>query len=95
MKVAWTRRATRHLRAAYDYWSRERSPEAADAMLDRIFASVELLMGNPELGRPGRIAGTRELVLAPMPFVLAYRIRRSKIEVLALLHGSRKWPGRF
>jgi toxin ParE1/3/4 len=64
-------------------------------MLERIFRSVELLMETPELRRTGRIAGTRELVLAPMPFVLAYRIRRSKIEVLALLHGSRKWPGRF
>lgn len=95
MKIAWTRRATRHLRAAYDYWGRERSREAADAMLERIFAQVELLVGNPELGRSGRITGTRELVLAPMPFVLAYRIRRNKIEVLAILHGSRKWPGRF
>jgi len=64
-------------------------------MLERIFAQVELLVGNPELGRPGRIAGTRELVLTPMPFVLAYRIRRDKIEVLALLYGSRKWPGQF
>ena len=95
MKISWTRRATRHLRAAYDYWSRERSPESAEAMLRRIFSEVELLTTNPELGRAGRVSGTRELVLAPMPFVLAYRIHNNKIEVLVLLHGSRKWPGRF
>jgi toxin ParE1/3/4 len=95
MKIEWTRRATRHLRAAYDYWSRERSPEAAQAMLRRIFSEVELLTSNPELGRAGRTPGTRELVLAPMPFVLAYRIHKNKIDVLAVLHGSRKWPGRF
>ena len=95
MNTVWTRRATRHLRAAYDYWTRERSPEAAEIMLRRIFSEVELLTNNPELGRAGRVSGTRELVLSPMPFVLAYRIHKSRIEVLALLHGSRKWPGRF
>jgi plasmid stabilization system protein ParE len=64
-------------------------------MLERIFSTVELLERHPELGRRGRVSGTRELVLAPMPFLLAYRIRRESIEVVALLHGARKWPGKF
>jgi plasmid stabilization system protein ParE len=95
MHTVWTRRATSHLQAAYQYWFHEKSEEAADIMLDRIFKGVELLDRNPELGRPGRIPGTRELVLRPLPFVLAYRIRRNNIEVLAILHGARKWPGQF
>ena len=64
-------------------------------MLGRIFSTVELLENHPELGRPGRIAGSRELALHPLPFLLAYRVRRSKIEIVALLHGARKWPERF
>jgi plasmid stabilization system protein ParE len=64
-------------------------------MLDRIFSAVDLLENYPEMGRPGRIPGTRELVLKPLPFLLAYRIRSRHIEVLALLHGARKWPGQF
>lgn len=93
MKVGWTRRATRHLHAAYEYWAREKSVTAADGMLDRIFGAVERLADHPELGRRGRISGTRELVLTPTPFILAYRIRRHGIiEVIALLHGARKWP---
>jgi toxin ParE1/3/4 len=95
MNIAWTRRASRHLQAAYEYWARENSKAAADKMLDRIFAAAELLRRHPELGRRGRVLGTREFVLTPMPFLLAYRIRGDSIEIVALLHGARKWPGHF
>jgi toxin ParE1/3/4 len=95
MKIVWTRKASRHLRAAYDYWAGERSVGAADIMLDRIFTAVELLERFPEAGRLGRIPGTRELVIVPTPSLIAYRVRRSKIEILALLHGARKWPEAF
>jgi toxin ParE1/3/4 len=95
VRVVWTRKASRHLRAAYDYWSRESSLAAADTMLDRIFSAVELLQQFPGAGRPGRIPGSRELVIVPTPFLVAYRVRRSKIEILALLHGARKWPDAF
>jgi len=91
MKVVWTRKASRHLRAAYDYWARESSSTAADTMLDRIFSAVERVETFPEAGRPGRIPGTRELVIVPTPFLVAYRIHRGKIEILSLLHGARKW----
>jgi len=64
-------------------------------MLDRIFTAVELLERFPEAGRTGRIPGTRELVIVPTPFLVAYRVRRSKIEILSLLHGARRWPGEF
>jgi toxin ParE1/3/4 len=95
MKIVWTARARQHLREAYEYWLREESENAADRMVDRIFSVVELLERNPEMGRHGRIATTRELALNPLPFLIAYRIRRSTIEIIALLHGSRKWPGTF
>jgi toxin ParE1/3/4 len=95
MKIVWTKRATQHLRAAYDYWAREQSEDAADLMLQRILASVDLLEYNPEIGRSGRIPSTRELVLKPLPFLLAYRVRSNEFELVALLHGARKWPGQF
>ncbi len=95
MKIVWTKRAEQHLHAAYRYWSSEKSEAAADLMMERILSTVELLDQNPEIGRPGRITATRELVLKPLPFVLAYRIRRGRIEIAALLHGARKWPERM
>jgi len=95
VKIVWTRKASRHLRAAYDYWSRESSEESADIMLDRIFSAVDMLERFPEAGRPGRVPGTRELVIVPTPFRVVYRVRRAKIEIVSLLHGARKWPDKF
>jgi len=95
MKIVWTRRATLHLKAAYEYWAHEKSAAAANTMLERIFAVVELLKTHPAMGRTGRVYGTRELVLVPTPFLLAYRVRRGKVDILALLHGAKKWPSHF
>jgi len=95
VKIAWTRKASRHLRDAYNFWADERSLRDARIMLDRIFAAVEVLEKFPEAGRRGRIPGMRELVVVPTPFVIAHRVRRGKIEVLTLLHSSRKWPENF
>jgi toxin ParE1/3/4 len=95
VKITWAKRATRHLRSAYEFWRQERSEAAAELMLKRIFSVVELLEQHPQMGRTGRIEGTRELVLKPLPFLLAYRVRRNKIEIIAVLHGARKWPDRL
>ena len=95
MKITWTRRAARHLRSACEFWTEEKSQSAADSMLDHIFSTIELLGRHPGLGRSGRVPGTRELVLRPLPFIVVYRVRRSRIEVVALLHGARKWPSGF
>lgn len=95
VKIVWTRGARLHLRAAYDYGSNERSFPASEKMLERIFSAVELLERYPSVGRSGRIPETRELVIVATPFLVAYRARRGKIEILALLHGARKWPEEF
>lgn len=44
------------------------------------------------MGRPGRVPGTRELVLPHFPYVIPYRVREQRAEVLHVLHTSRKWP---
>ena len=95
MKIVWTKRATRDLRAAYENWMREKSENAADVMVERIFSTVELLEHNPELGRKGRVSSTREATLKPLPFLVAYREGQRRIEILALLHGARRWPTSF
>jgi plasmid stabilization system protein ParE len=47
------------------------------------------------MGRPGRVHGTSELVVDGTPFIVAYRIRDETVEILAVLHSSRKWPDDF
>ena len=95
MKIVWTERATADLYSAYHYWSERSSASAAETMLERIFAAVEMLELHPMLGRPGRVRGTRELVILRTPFLVAYRVRAESIEILALQHGARKWPASF
>jgi toxin ParE1/3/4 len=94
MKVIWTAVALRELEALGDYIARD-NPRAAARVVTRILDRVDLLGHQPEIGRPGRIAGTRELVVTNTPFIVPYRIGQSHVEVLSVFHGARKWPENF
>lgn len=79
------------LNAAHEYLN-EKNPERASAVIERILASIEVLERYPQMGRTGRLQGTRELVVTGTPFTVYYRLRRDRVEILSVLHGSRKWP---
>jgi addiction module RelE/StbE family toxin len=68
------------------------NPRAAVDMDDRIQTRVEGLARFPEMGRPGRIEGTRELVIARTPYIAAYRIVGDTVRILRVLHGAQMWP---
>ena len=69
-----------------------RNPEAARTQRARISQAVALLRDTPKLGRPGRVAGTRELVIAGTPFLLIYTIGDNRLEILHVKHGRQQWP---
>lgn len=94
MKLRYTRQALADLDEARTYIA-ERNPEAAAAMAVRIREAIGGLTLFPDRGRQGRIGGTRELVIPATPFIVAYRIGDGHIEVLAIMHGARRWPGAF
>lgn len=58
----------------------------------RIVASVQQLATFPVSGRPGRVAGTRELVVSNTPFIVAYAVAKTRVVILALYHGAQRWP---
>jgi toxin ParE1/3/4 len=91
VKVIWTHPALRALEAIGDYIGAE-NPTAAERTVRRVLARVDELATQPHIGRPGRIADTRELVVPGTPFVVPYRVRDELVEVLAVFHGARKWP---
>lgn len=71
-------------------------PVAAQRIALHILHNVEtLLPANPEMGRPGRVPGTRELVIPRTPFIVPYRLQDQTIQVLRVFHGARRWPERF
>ena len=71
------------------------NPEAANRMVRRIREAVRILSDQPDAGRPGRVHGTRELVIADTPFILPYRVVNNTVQILRVLHGARKWPEQF
>jgi toxin ParE1/3/4 len=94
VKLRWTDSAVEDLRSAHDYVAAENEKAAAETA-DRIVSAVERLGQFPQMGRPGRVEGTRELVVTGTPFIVAYRLKRDSIQVLAVLHAARKWPKKF
>lgn len=90
MHLFWTRPARVDRREIYEFIAAD-SLRAARKM-DLIFAGkAEFLTRFPELGRPGRVSGTREL-LAHRHYFLIYRIREDAVQILRLLHTSKQWP---
>jgi toxin ParE1/3/4 len=91
MRILWTDQASEQLASAYDYVLAE-NPSAAEKQLEIVLRAVEQLANFPEMGRLGRVDGTRELVIQGTPYIVAYRLRGATVRVLALLHGARRWP---
>lgn len=91
MILLWLKRALDDRDSQLDYISQD-NPLAAISQGDRIEQQVDMLLQHPQMGRPGRKRGTRELVISHTPFIVVYRIKAKRIELLRLLHGAQKWP---
>lgn len=90
MKLVWTRPAREDRKEIREYIAAD-NPSAALA-LDALFAGkAGRLIDHPGLGRPGRIAGTRELV-AHRDYILVYDVADALVRVLRILHAARQWP---
>jgi plasmid stabilization system protein ParE len=91
MRIVWTEPAKRDLAFARAWIAQDR-PIAAAGQIQRIVKVVGRLSDFPNIGRPGRRGGARELVVPGGPFIVAYKIRGEEIEILRVFHGSRRWP---
>jgi toxin ParE1/3/4 len=91
MILEWSTFAIADREAIFDYIEAD-SPQAAIAVDDRIRVSVEGLAQFPEMGREGRVEGTREMVIQRTPYIAAYRIVGDRLKILRVLHGAQQWP---
>lgn len=91
VRVKWTRTALKDMDTAAEYIARD-NIAASKRVVTRIREATKKLSDNPAMGRPGCIAGTRELVVSGSPYIIPYRVREDAIEILRVLHSSRKWP---
>ena len=94
MTVTWLAQAFADLEQIVDYLL-ERNPPAALTVYEAIRQQVGTLAEHPQLGRTGRVLGTRELVITGLPYIVAYDLKGQEVRILAVLHTSRKWPQTF
>ena len=91
MQVKWLKRALDNLEDEADYIAQD-NPQSAQALVSHVFNSVDQLINFPNMGRAGRVFGTRELVIIGFPYIIPYRIKSDAIQILRVFHTSRKWP---
>lgn len=94
MRLSWSRLAFEDRTRIFDYIAQD-NPAAALALDERIEEQVEGLRQNPELGRSGRVRGTRELVIAQTAYIAVYRLEADRIRILRILHSAQLWPDGF
>ena len=90
MRVRWLKVALANLDAEAEYIAQD-NLAAGRRVVRRILRAVDLLKENPAMGRAGRVAGTRELIVAETPYI-PYRVRGDAVEILRVFHAARKWP---
>lgn len=91
MRLEWTQPAFKDVQEAGRYIALD-DPQAAKRMAERVREAVEYLVDQPNIGRPGRMQGTRELVISGTPFIAVYWVRGDVVQILRLLHHTRQWP---
>jgi len=95
VRILWTEAASADLDSIAAYIVKD-SPGASIRLILLIIDNVEkILPANPAAGRPGRVPGTRELVIPGTDYIVAYRVKNMHIQILRVLHGARKWPSQF
>lgn len=91
MPVKWLRKALRNLETTHGYISKN-DPEVATRTVMTIQGAVSQLEEFPFMGRTGRLEGTRELVIVNTRYVVIYRVKGGVVEILRVLHTSRRYP---
>ncbi|MCU7960087.1 MAG: type II toxin-antitoxin system RelE/ParE family toxin [gamma proteobacterium symbiont of Bathyaustriella thionipta] len=94
MKLIWSPEARVDLREIVIYLA-DKNPYAARNLHERIEDAATMLIDTPYIGRPGRVPGTREWVIAETSCILPYQIQPDRVEILRIYHSARHWPKTF
>ena len=94
MQVVWLKTALKNLDDIAAYIAEE-NLLAAGRVVEMIEAQVNQLKLQPAMGRPGRVVGTRELVISDTHYLVPYRIKNNKVEILRVFHTSRRLPSNW
>ena len=90
MRIRWTVPAADDLERIKNYLQ-QHYPSFAEPTVRTIYQRIQSLKSSTEQGRPGHRAGTRELVLTPLPYVVVYAANAEAVEILHIHHGAQDW----
>jgi toxin ParE1/3/4 len=91
MKVIWTPRGASDLEDAASFIARDK-PDAALRVATTIYRRLMALSSNPEIGRPGLVSGTREVIFHPWPYIAVYRLATENIKIIRIRHAAQRYP---
>ena len=91
VRVEWHDKAHKDALDIADYIDID-NPTAAFAIYEEIHHQIAMLADNPEMGRLGRVIGTRELIINRTPYIAAYFVEEDTVIILRILHGAQRWP---
>jgi toxin ParE1/3/4 len=91
LKIYWLEKALIDMEGAYDFIASD-NPPAAENEMNKVLETVKRLSDNPAIGKAGRVAKTRELVVAGTPYIVIYRAKGNRMEILRIFHSARQWP---
>jgi addiction module RelE/StbE family toxin len=84
--------AVADLKTISEYIEQDRSLATANRVSRAIYNSIQGLRKAPHRGRPGRIEGTREMVISSLPYVVVYQVFGERLLILNIVHGAQRWP---
>ena len=93
MNILWSPESLQDLKTLIRFINEHHGD--ASVISKYIFESVLLLSRTPHIGRPGRVAGTRELIITDTAYIIPYRVKGDNLQILRVYHSSRRWPESF
>jgi plasmid stabilization system protein ParE len=88
--IRWLVGATLSLRLVHSHIAVE-NRLAARRVVQAVRAATTKLGEFPESGRPGTVAGTREIIVPNLPYVIVYRVVKGGVEIIRIFHTSTDW----
>jgi toxin ParE1/3/4 len=92
MQIKLTTSAVNDLDDIETYIYKDNPKVAKEVVLKIIYKIKTILVNSPGIGRPGRAKNTREYVLSDMLYIIPYRVKNDCLEILRIIHSSRKYP---
>jgi len=91
MRIRWSPAAAADLQSIHAYLT-DNHPSLTTSTVQKIYNAAQSLKKFPHRGRWGQVRDTRELIMAPMPYIIVYSVAENMVHILRIIHASEDWP---